>query len=286
MIPQLKRQADLTGVAAGGVSTMMLPAAGVHHGLHLVVRSAAGVGLTRAQMITDIGSIVLRLNGDRKIDVTMTALLDIWKYYFDQYVVHTVAGAIPIPFVRPSYPLMETREAMAWGMADVQSYTLEVTWNAGLATAASCEVYCEIEDRTAPLGRHLCIETHPQNFGSTGDQDVTTLPFADPSMGYIALHFTNGSGQIDALTVNVNNNDAIDEIPSELNAHLLKQAGRNAQSGYYHADFCRINHPGGFLPCNGMSNFRQRVNWNAAAGAPGNYSIIAEVLRGLDKAVA
>lgn len=281
MFPEMQKQANLPGIAAGAPCTLALPCFGVHHGLYLMCRKAGGVPMTRAEIIADVGNITLRLRGEPKIEATATVLLDLFKYWWDSEGAHTVAGLIPIPFWRPNFQSAAERALISWGMGDVRSYTLQVDITA-VATLVMIEVWCEIENRVAPLGRHLCIGYHPQTFAATGVQDIIGLPKGDADVGIVAMHIGESSGDINSLTVKANGMDIIDEVSMEMNNHCLKKAGRTGQTDYYHADFAVINDKTGYLESGPLKSFRVLPEWEAAGGAPGNFPIHIEEYRGLN----
>jgi hypothetical protein len=285
MITKFEKQANLVGIAAG-VCTAGLPAERVHHGLFLLCRKAAGVAMTEAEIEADVGKIILRLDGDIKLEATAAVLFDIWRYWFEQYGVFTPAGLIPIPFVRPNLLPAIERSLFAWGMQDIEAYTLEVNIT-GVATLQTVEVFTEVEDAQRRLGRHLALRYCPQNFGSTGVQEVTSLPFGDNDTGMFAMHIGHGSGAISSVTSKATragrSEEIYDELPYEANDHILRQAGRTKQTGYYHVDFSRTNDKDGFLRSGPIAAFRQQIDW---ATQPDNYPIYIEEVRGLLRDVA
>ncbi len=280
MIPQLKKQANLTGIGAGAVCTLPLPADKVHHGLMLVCRKAAGAAMSRAEVIADVGDVVIRLGGDIKIEASATFLLDMFKYWHDKEGAFTIAGALPILYTRPNLISAPERALMAWGMKNVESYTIEVNITA-VATLVTIEVWTLIEDATRNLGRHLCISRHPQTFAATGVQQLVTLPFGDSDIAILADHIGESTGDINSVIVKAGGNDIIDEVPMELNNMMLRHAGRTAQTDYFHLDYSVINDKAGFLPSGRLSSLRYDVEWEAGGGAPGNYLVHREEIRGL-----
>jgi len=287
MIPILEKQANLTGIEEGATCTAKLPARGVHHGLYLVCRTAAGVGLSEGEIEADIGKITLRLDGDVKLEMTAQALLDLDRYWFAKDGSHTVDGVIPIRFWRPLFPTAAERALLCWGMADVGSFTLEVeVLTPGGLTVSSIDVYCEIENAVRKLGRHVVVRYNPDSFAATGEQDISRFELGDAGQGILAMHFEHGSGQIDACTVRVNDKDLMQDVPQELNAHRLRQFGRTQQTGYFHADFSVINDKTGYLAGADVKTFRQKLDWNSGAGAPGNFVIYNEEILGLKSDIA
>ncbi|HUW19361.1 MAG TPA: hypothetical protein VMW16_08670 [Sedimentisphaerales bacterium] len=286
MLTKFEKQANLTGIAAGAICTAQLPADRVHHGLYLVCRKAAAAAMSEAEIEADVGKIIIRLDGDIKIEATAAQLFDVWRYWYGQHGAFTIAGLIPIPFTRPNLIPAIHRAALAWGMKGVESYTIEVAI-AGVATLVSIEVWCEVEDRVAELGRHLCIGYHPQSFASTGVQELNTLPFGDNDKAMLAIHIGHGSGAIKSVnckaTISNKSEEIYAELAAEANNHILRQAGRTNQTGWYHIDFAQINDVSGYLPSGPISAFRQQIDWGTQ---PNNYPVLIEEVRGLTTAVA
>ncbi len=288
MIPILEKQANVPGIAAGAECTLGLPRKGIHHGLYLMCRKAAKAPMSRTEIIADIGRIILRVNGDTKIEATAQTLLDLYKYWFDKNGAHTVAGVIPIPLWRPNLIPALDRSLVAWGMKDVISYQLEVVVTA-VVTLVSIEPWCEIEDGNRNLGRHLCIGYHGQSHAATGVQELTTLPYGDPDVGVLVAHIGESTADIDNVSVQAGypsrTQVIIDQLPMEMNNHILTKAGRTGQTDYYHADFSQINDKAGYLPSGPMRSLRYKIDWEVAGGAPGNYVIHTEEVRGLSKPI-
>lgn len=284
MILQWKKQQNVGNIAAGAVCTVELPKDKVHHGLMLVCRKAALAVMSRAEIIADIGDITVRVDGDIKIEASITTLLDLFKYWHDKDGAFTVAGAVPIMYTRPIMPTAEERSLLAWGMKGVRSYALEVNVTA-IATLVSIEVWTLVEDAERALGRHLCISRHPQNFGATGVQQLTTMPYGDPDVAILVDHFGESTGDIDNITVKANGNDILDAVPMELNAMVLRQKGRTVQTDYYPVDYSLLNHRAGYLSSGGLTSLRYEIDWEAGGGAPGNYLVHREEVRGLTQPV-
>lgn len=279
MFKPVIKQSNIRGIAAGALATGEIPTTGTHYAIYLRCLTAAGAELTRAQIIADVGNIVVRINGKTKIEATATFLLDLQKYYGDKDSAGNDNGIIPIYLSRPNLPTDEERALYAWGMANVNSFTVDVSVTA-VAQLASIEVYSEVTNENRVLGQHLTITKFPQSFATTGQQEITTLPKDDAQSGYLAMHIEAGSGTFSKVTVKLGQTNIWEEIAVKLHDSLNKKSGRVPQTGYYHIPFDRSNALSGFLPMASVKDFRQQITWITAA--PGNFNIYAERVEGLN----
>jgi hypothetical protein len=280
MLTQLIKQANVTGITASAVATAKIPTTGTHYGLYLRCLAAGGTDVTAANIKTAIGNIVIRLNGEQIMEATATFFLDLQKFYGDQHSAGNVTGILPI-FFAPSYlPSFAERSVYALGTANVQTFTVDMNI-LSTANMATIDVYSEISPEVRNVGQHIRIKKFPQNFSTTGDQEISTLPLEGASVGYKALHIEAGSGpgSFVRATVKLANYAIFDQVPVSLNNVLLQRSGRKEQSGYFHISFDRNNDLTSFLPMAGVQDFRIVINW--VTTAPGNFNIYAEQIHGL-----
>lgn len=269
------KQAGVIGIAAGAKATARIPCTGTHYALFLRCLTAGGVALTRAQMIADVGNIILRINGKQILEATATFLLDRQKYYTDSISAGNVSGIIPIFFTLPHLESDPERRVLGWGMQGVDSFEVEVNI-LGVAQLATMEVYSEVSDEVRAFGRHIRIRKFPNVYALTGLQEVNNLAREDGLVDYVALHIeTPGAAVISKVTVKVNNVSIIDNEPSDMNQVRLEFAKRNPQALYHHIDFGLRDDLGSVLPMAGVTDFRQELTW--ATAAPNNYNIYAEM---------
>jgi len=286
-LKEIKKHANITGIAAGNIATGQVAVGRTYYGLYLRCLTAAGVELTRAQILADISDIIVRLDGEQIIVADATFLLDLQKYYGDSDVAGNVDGIIPIPFTRRTLPSNLERMVLALGTAfnkegnPVKSLEISVKV-IGVAQLATIEVYSLSTEEKRKIGRHIRIKKFAQSFATTGEQEVNSLPLEGSSIGYLALHFTESAGQIDQLNVKVNSVDLYDEVPTNLQKVFLADRKRTKQAGYAYADFGEKDTVNSLLPMQNVQDFRVNLVWNPAAGAPGNYAIYAEQIHGLE----
>lgn len=280
MLTQIKRQPSMLGIAAGNKAAINVPTTGTHYALFLECLTGAGVALTRAQMIADIGDIVIRIDGTEILTASVTFLLDLQKYYGDALGAGNVSGYIPIYFAPMHLPSFAERSLFALGTNNIGVISVEVNI-IGVAQLATINVYSEVTPENRPLGQHIRIKRFPQVFGATGVQEITTLPKEGADVAYKALHVEMpGAAVISAATVKIGGNAIVDQVAPGLNTVLLAKEFRTVQAHYYHIDFGKNRAMDTYLPMAGVQDFRQQLTW--ATAAPNNYNIYAEEIWGLN----
>lgn len=279
MLTQLIKQPSVRGIAAGAVATVEIPTTGTHHALYLRCLTSAGVALTRAQILADIGNIILRINGETIMECDVQLFLDLQKYYGDADGAGNVDGIIPIYFTRPHLATFSERIVTALGMSNVQSFTVDVVVDA-VAQLSSIEVISEVDATKRVLGQHMRIAKHPNSFATTGLQEISTLPRYGNDVAYCALHIEKNAGTFEKVTVKLGGNAIFEDIDPNLNQVLLEKNRRTPQTGYFHVDFAKNNDFLSLLPMAGVQDFRQQITWKTAA--PTTFNIYSETLHGLN----
>ena len=287
MIPVIKQEATKSGMGAGDKVTINLTAAGVHHALYLDFRKAAAATMTEAEIIADVGKILIKVDGEPKIEVLASEAIALSKYYRDKNGANTMVSVLPIDFLRANFNNLADRQLMGYGMADVRSFTCEIDITA-VATLASITPRSYIEpDNTRRLGRHLCIRRLTDYFNATGVQQIDKkLPYGQPDVGMFAIHFHQGAGAgvFKQVTVKASAGQGVDsdiypEMLKALHDQLLKDNGRTIQTEWFHVDFALTNDPTGYLPIGPLTNLRADIEW--ATNAPLSFPILCEEVRGL-----
>jgi hypothetical protein len=255
------------------------------HALYLRFH-ASGTDLTEAQIKTDIGQIIVRLNGVEIVNITATRLADLLSYYRDKVSAAFISGCLRVPFSRQNLPLAGLNRAFALGMIDKDgkpnNLTVEITCNAGLVTADTCEVFYEF-DLFPPeeVGAHVRILTHNDTFSSTGYLDITNLPVKGRN-AILAYHIVDATGTITDVTVKLDEFDVFAQTPVCVLRDRQHNAGCIRQTGYWHLNFAAQNDLANGLPVGeAASGIMVRPNW-PATGPGGAFAIIEEcVVNGL-----
>lgn len=276
MFTFLKKEPDMQGIAAGQKATGRVWTRQNLYGITLKCLTAAGVELTRAQILADISDIIVRINGKVVIDADATFLLDLQKYYGDAINAGNIDGNIPIMFARRHLATFEERSVYAIGADGVNDISIEVKV-LGVAQLSKIEVWAEFDAATPrQIGTHVQIVKHSRTFASTGIQQLTDLPFSDDKLiGYFAKHFKFSTATVDYATVKRNGVEMFYQVNPKFMETYLNMGLRKVQSGYFHIDYCRNNSRFGFLPGQAQSMLVE-MKW--ATGAPSNYTIYAEAI--------
>lgn len=276
MFTYLKKEPDMQGIAAGQKATGRIWTRQNLYGIWLRCTTAAGVELTRAQIIADISDIVVRVNGKQIIDCDADFLLDLQKYYGDSQNAGNVDGMIYIPFARRHLASFEERALYALGAGGIDDLSIECKIDA-VAQLSKIEVWGEFDNAAIrAIGTHVRIVRHSRNFASTGVQQITDLPFnGDDLTGYFAKHFRFSTGAVEHATVKRNGNELFYELSPKMNQAFLNRGDRSPQSGYFHIDYCANNSRFAFFPGQAQS-MHLNVKWKTAA--PDNYVIFAETI--------
>jgi len=288
MIPVIKQEATKSGMGAGDKVTIDLTAAGVHHALFLDCRKAAAAVMTEAEIIADVGKILIKCDGEPKIEMLASEAFDLWRYYHAKNgAAFTPSSVLPIWFIKNNFKNLSDRQLSGYGMADIRSFTCEIDITA-VATLASITPRSYIEpDNSRKLGKHRCIRRLTDYFGATGVQQIDKkLPFGQADAGMFAIHFHQGAGAgvFTDVTIKASAGQGVDsdiypEMVLALHNQLLEDNGRKIQTGWYHVDFGLTNDPTGFLPLGPLTNLRADINW--ATNAPLSFPILCEEIRGL-----
>lgn len=278
-----RQQGNVPNVVASGRGTNVL--SGIANNLQSLMflfRAAGGAVLTRAQMITDIVRVEIKMGSETIVSATTTQLLDLFKYYYDCYgALAAPLGVLVIPFTRPHMPIWDLGRAFALGMkknADPNNYDLHtlsytVVFTAGLATAATGEVYVE-HDRYAPEPPGLHVRTLEITRSHAAVSQERIVDLAKTQVGVLAYHWAP-TGVCSNMTVIKNGQTIIDNVNMNVMQIQQEKAKRTPQATYTHLDFSLSNDLNGYEPLGaGVIEWDVRPTWTTAPGA--GYSMLCE----------
>jgi hypothetical protein len=284
----VKKQEARKTVAGAGLEVVNFNVGGVIHAFCFDFRKAAAATMTEAEIEADVGLIVIKVDGETKIEMTAAEAIDIWRYRNAYKNAFTIASILPIyTNMLGTWDRVIDRSALAWGTKGIRSITAEITISA-VATLATIDPFMIVEpDANRTLGKHLCVRRLADYFGSTGVQQLDKkLPFAMPDVNLQAVHLHQGAGAgvFTDVTVKASSGVGVDQeiFPRlTLAEHniLLHDHKRAAQTGWFHIDFDLLNDTVGGIPLGPLTNLRADINW--ATNAPLAYSILCEEVRGL-----
>ena len=290
MILVQKIEPTKSGMGAGDKVAIDLTPAGVHHALFLDFRKAASATMTEAEIEADVGKILLKVDGEPKIEMLASEAIDIWRYYAAQHGAHTIASVVPIWFNRLNvFDRLFDRQMMGYGMLDVHSFTCEIDITAVATLSAITPISLIEPDNSRKLGRHYCVRRLTDSFAATGVQQIDKkFSIGQPDIGLFAIHFHQGTGPgvFKDVTIKYSAGSGVDqeifpEQTLQLHNLLNHDSRRTVQTGWYHADFALTNDPTGYLPLGPLTGLRADVEWITTA--PGTFTILCEEVRGLTK---
>lgn len=268
---------DVTGITGGGRSTGKIETRKTIHGLAFVCTDG-GVEETRAHIIADIDTIIIRADGIVLRELTATQILDLYKHYHDDKVAYTSRGVILIEFAQSAFDLAQMNNEFAIGMlrnGKPMSLTYEVNYQAAVTTIDRIQVQAVVDDREREFGLHTRITQHTRSFASTGAQDITDLPKGDGTSSLLAYHFVLGNGVISKITVKEGSDEVYSNTPSALVDLMLNNSGRKLQSGYFHVPFNLDNDPRSVQPLGpNTAHWLVQPYWSTTPN--GSYTIIEE----------
>ena len=268
---------NVNDLAAGGRSTGKIETVHTLHGIAFIC-TGTGTGLTRAQILADITSVIIRAEGKVIRELTVTQILDLYKHYNDDKGAFTVEGILPIEFAQNAMDLAQLNNNYAIGMVrngKPMTLTYEINYDATITTLDKIEVRAIVDDRVQEFRTHVRITPHTRSFSSTGEQDITDLPKGDGNSALLGYHFVLGSGVISQITVKEGTMEVYDQLPRELLELMLNNSGRKVQSGYFHIPFNLDNDPRSKQPIGPMTpSWLLQPNWSTTPG--GSYTILEE----------
>lgn len=193
------------GVAAGQTATIDLPVGALaYHWIDLFFGCTNAGNGNQANLESYITEVRLKLNGKVQRRFSAKELDTINAFYGAQYGYKadgTLAQA-SIFFSEPWRRTPQGEDALAWGMADVASFQIEVDLAAGV-TGPTLTAKAEIERVNRVLGPIIKWRKYTIQVAAAGIVTVNTLPKID---AYYELHaFLTAAADLTDLTVTVDN---------------------------------------------------------------------------------
>ena len=264
-------------VGASGVGFGVIPTEMNVHFIDLYLTASAGTVLTRAQMIADIDSIEIKLNGELIVDSTPTYLLDLYKFHFDKFgALSAPEGVLRIPFVRKNLPVWGLNRAFALGMKRSNgqgwnSLSYKVKFTSGLTTLAKAEIIVVGDSYPSePTGQHIRILQTTRDLTDTGWLRIPD--FNVTPQGILAYHILDTNPT--RFRVTKGRDQVMGDTPYETLKIMMDEAGRTPQTNWTHLPFDLANNVNGF---EWLSGYVQQNAWLIelyAGTAPGAGTVI------------
>jgi hypothetical protein len=283
---------DVQGVVANGIATQQVPVIGETFGIMLEPRTSGGVALTAAQMIAEMPSIQVMLDGAELFNMQTRDVIALNDFYFagrggiGATPTAFTAGALYIPFDKPLYPNGAQQEAFAIGAADSRILQVNVTLGTPLTNLSRIGLGWAGNNIVAPTAQHLRVNNYRQTTASTGRFTIQNLPL-EKNVGVLAFHaVVPVAAVIDQAVVYANGAEII-RINRNTNINYQKRNGRIPQlpetnaTGFdlFTIDFNDSNDPSNFLRLQNVSELR--VEFNFTGAAPGTFDFYREAVFGI-----
>jgi hypothetical protein len=222
---RLETLPGFNAVVAGGTATLELPANDTYMGLKIQY-DRGGAPATQAQFGTDLTELRFRVNGKVQRRLSAAEILNLNTHKGKAF----TAGILPIFFAEPHRRTVEGEDILGWGMADVQSFQLEIDIAAGATTPVLRAHAVKLPVRQ-PMGAIVKWRKFTTPVTAAGLVSVSTLPKSD---AYYALHaLTADITRVRILRDNV----AEFEGPRALLHDLLADYGLVPITGWTHVAF-------------------------------------------------
>lgn len=238
---------QISGSNAGTTWTVTVPVGPRrYHMISLEYTSGAAGGATQTQMETDITEIRVNLNStvQRRMSAKQMNVLNAEKGKSVTAGSSGVPGYLSILFSEPQRKGVQAREATAWGMNGVGSFTIEVDIASG-ATSPKLAAWAVIDDIPAAPASIVKVKRDIITVAATGNINYK----ADTLKGdaYEGITFIeNTAGDISALLATWDNLTLYQDN-ANFAKELLNQSDYSRQSGYRYVPL-NFNSIGDFVP--------------------------------------
>lgn len=265
---------DFQNIAANA-KAICRPALGQTYLMMLFYFTIAGAAATKAQIQAQVSNIRVVVDGITKFELPGTDAIYIAEYYRPGVVGTGCVGntgILPIFFARPWMEALQNQDAPAYGLAGIDSFTVEITL-AVAATINGIAGFCYTTENEG-LGEHIVTTKLGRSFGSASLETINDLPL-DPDWTLYALHFQTAT-VINQIEILADGARAVFGTPAVLNKRLeCMNSPRLVQAGYTPVDCTPRNRNIDAVPLI-MNRLSIKPTWNAA---PGAYGLITEVVQ-------
>lgn len=212
-------------VAVGTTALIDLPTTGVYHAVYLRY-TEAGTDAAQVDLEAAINQVRVKINSKVQREFT-AAQLNVMNAARG---VGFEAGLIPIYFYEPWRKPIQSQEANSWGMADVESFTIEVDIDAAATTPGLTAFALKTFDNRN-MGAIVKVQRRTVPVTTTGAVQALDLR---RDVSYYALHFA--STNITNLKVILDNREEVN-VPVAVWNGILDQHGYVRNASYTHLPF-------------------------------------------------
>ncbi len=279
------KHSTMHGVAAGGLASLRIPAGGAITVIRMVLKDAAGVRLTPAEILADIEHIQLTIGGKNKVpQLPPDVFLTMEKYLYDSVTGGSTNtdGVLEIDLL-PSdneFPTFAERYQYAWGTKGLDSIMLYAKIAAAASKVAMIEVYTERNpaDVERTLGQHIVWRAMKSLERATaGEALIDDLPKATGLDIRLLMIREGDTGVIASTNLEYDKTVYRQELQRDDNEKAQKKAGRTPQAKWWVEDFSLLNASGSTFPTQGITELFYTPNWSTA---PTTYDVYVQVIEG------
>lgn len=261
---------SFNAVAPGATATLDLPTGAlIYHGLQILYGTGTVGGANQANMEAEITAVRIKLNGKVQRRFSAAELFAINAFHGIGF----EAGILPIFFSEPWRRTGEGEDALAWGMADIDTFQIEIDI-AGGATAPTLEARAEVMRGNRNLGPITKWRRYTVPVSGIGIVNYTTLPKND---AYYKLHCF--SGNVAAIDVRVDQLERFEATAARNEARLRQVYAKSPQAGVFHAVFDptdRVSDALQMRKADGSPVSEFRIDFDMSVAA--SFDMIAETL--------
>lgn len=260
---------SFNGVAAGQTATLDLPVGAlVYHQIRLLYGTSTTSGANQTNTEAELTQIRLKINGKTQRVMSSAELNAINELHGRPF----NAGELVIFLSEPWRRSSQGEDSLAWGMADVQTFQLEVDIH-GDADSPTLEARVVVDRIARPMGPIVKWKRFTQPISGTGITTNTNLPRTDD---YFALYAF--SGNLDAVEVKLDQEEVFHLAAGQID-NLLEDHGFTAVDGLVPVKFdftqrvsdsLKMARPGG-----GRAQ-ELRVDWDMGSAA--SFTLITETV--------
>lgn len=223
---------NFNAVGSNQKATLDVPLGLAYHDISLNILEG-GADMTVAQMKARIDSVVIKINGKPVQEWTPTTLDALNRTNGAQYA--AIDGWLTLYFSQPWIRTMEGEERGAWGTDGIQTFVIEVKFNAA-AVAPAISAFANVEEANRPFRafpvRH--IRTLAAMPVVNGLSQIPN-PLKEVGLFYSRMHFF--SNLVTSARVSVNKVVKWEDIPRALVAKLMAERGLSLQANVYSLAF-------------------------------------------------
>ncbi|NIT63654.1 MAG: hypothetical protein GWO39_07655 [Gammaproteobacteria bacterium] len=259
-------------VAAGQTATFDLPTDRRYHKLDIVYGTSTAGGANQTNMEAEITEARVKINGRVQRVFSAAQLFDINALNGQSF----NTGHLPIYLSEPWRRDPAGEDALAWGMANVDTFQIEVDIDSG-ATSPTLGGIAVIDNVQQPLRGIIKWRRQVVPVSATGIVTVSTL--AKNAGSYARLHaFEAAAGDISDVDIEVDQLTVYD-LTDDQNTEALDDQGLSPQADVFHIifdDTQRVQDALSMAKANGQPVAELRLDFNMAAAS--SFTLLSEIL--------